>query len=202
MVISRSECEVAPRILESVKCLEFLFKTDEGLRETLFVIRRHDSPPTDLYAVIWITSLSSTTESCPSTRAFAPKPWPIQISIELHPIPRMQVVQFLQLCGVLRVEWELRSLVKELFESAGLAHKDQLASSCAFVGPTMRKIPRQPDASACRQMILLTARFEEELAGQDVVPLAAPLRGDAHAAEDRSVGAQLAQRWNKIRGCR
>ena len=89
---------------------------------------------------------------------------------ELHPILRMQFVQFLEFCGVLRIERELRGLVKELFESGGLAHKDQLASSRAFVAPTMRKIPRQPDASAGRQVISLTARFEEEVTGQDVVP--------------------------------
>jgi hypothetical protein len=77
----------------------------------------------------------------------------------------MQFVQFPQFWRVLRIERELRGLVKELFESAWLAHKDQLASSYAFVGPTMRKIPWQPDASACRQMILLTACFEEEVAG-------------------------------------
>src|SRR5881398_2734144 len=39
---------------------------------------------------------------------------------ELHPILRMQFVQFLEFCGVLRIERELRGLVKELLESAQL----------------------------------------------------------------------------------
>src|SRR5438270_13507443 len=87
---------------------------------------------------------------------------------ELHPILRMQFVQFLEFCGVLGIERDLRGLVKELFESGRLAYKDQLASSRAFVGRTMREISRQPDASACRQMILLRPRFEKEVTGYDV----------------------------------
>jgi hypothetical protein len=46
-----------------------------------------------------------------------------------------------------------------------LAHEDQLAVNGAFIGPAMRNIARQPNASTGWQMMLFASYLKEKITG-------------------------------------